>query len=477
MRRLTTSQEGIALPVATAMLLVISLFVIAFFSVTLQVNETSVEDRSSKRALAAAEAGLQMALYRMNEIGTTAQPTTPCFTTAWVAREGGQCPLLRPPGQLGNGATYTYTVAPGPTTGTGVCVGADHCVTAVGTVGGVGGVQRRVQVGADALTTTAATSYKTVGLMSKSLMYAGNSSEMTSEVGSNGVIHFGNSAKTFDNSSAGIEGDVVYGPLGSYTVSGSSQEIDGDLQQTTTPFVFDTIDFEVPENSASNVLESSVRTHMGSRYAHATRTFSMSSGTYTFLPGTYHFCRVRLGDGARLSFSTSAATQIYVDSPSRGPDSSCYGLSNPGPQYPMGTFWAENSNRINEGGREELLEIFMHGTAYNGAASRTLPTSWCNPSGDPPHTGKCKSDFLLSNSSWFEGMVNAPNTTVELNNSGEFKGAIAADTIRFNNSVKFELTAAVRNSAPTTTTSSGVERGNWVECRPQAITADPGSGC
>jgi Tfp pilus assembly protein PilX len=91
MRRLTTSQEGVALPVASAMLLVISLFVIGFFSVTLQVNETSIEDRSSKRALAAAEAGLQTALYRMNEFPGTSQPTQ-CFTTGFTPLVGGECP-------------------------------------------------------------------------------------------------------------------------------------------------------------------------------------------------------------------------------------------------------------------------------------------------------------------------------------------------------------------------------------------------
>jgi hypothetical protein len=465
-RRLTRSQEGVALPVATAMLLVISLFVIAFFSVTLQVNDTSIKDRSSKRALAAAEAGLQTALYRLNQYGTNNpnQPTQ-CFTTAWVAADGGgKCPPAT--GLLGNGATYTYYVS--RELGTELCLGVagagtDRCITAVGIAGGV---QRRVQLRASRL--TGPLSYKSIGLMSKSLMYAGVSSELTSDLGANGLVHFGNSAKTFANSSAGIAGAIFLAPPGGtedYYTSGSGQDIaaNPDLQPVSTPFVFDTIDFEVPENSARNVLESSVRTHMGSHYTHSSLTFSMSSGTYTFLPGTYYFCRVRLGNGARLNFSTTAATQIYVDSPSRGPDSPCYFLSNPGPEYPLGTFWAENSNRINEGGREELLEIFMHGTSYNG--NRTLPTSWCNPSGDPPHTDKCESDFLLSNSSWFEGMVNAPNTTVEINNSGDaFKGAIAADKILFNNSVKFELTDAVKDSAPPT--SGGIGRGNWIECRP-----------
>jgi hypothetical protein len=140
----------------------------------------------------------------------------------------------------------------------------------------------------------------------------------------------------------------------------------------------------------------------------------------------------------------------------------------------VGTFWTENSNEFNKDGKEELVEVFVHGTSYNG--TRSGPSFSCTPAGDSPHTGKCKSDVLLNNSSGFEGMIYAPNTTVELNNSGNMKGAIAADTIRFNNSVKFELTDAVKDTAPTT--SGGIDRGTWVECRPQpTVATDPESGC
>jgi Tfp pilus assembly protein PilX len=462
MRRLTTSQEGIALPVATAMLLVISLFVIGFFSVTLQVNETSIEDRSSKRALAAAEAGLQTALYRMNEFPGTSQPTQ-CFTTGFTPLVGGECPAA-PTEELGNGASYYYYVTP---VDAGTCVGAiaedqERCITSVGMAGGV---QRRVQVLANTL--TGAISYKSIGLMSKSLMYAGNSSEITSEVGSNGIIHFGNSAKTFSNSSADIVGDVIYGPVGSYEESGSSQEIAGDLQQTATPFEFPEKDFEAAEVAAVN---------QGSwskpGYVQATKVWTVSSGsTQSLTAGTYLFCGILLRSSAKLNFATSGKTDVYIDSPSR-PGSSC--PANTPTTYPMGTFWAENSNRINEGRREDLVEVFMYGTGRE--ETRSAP-SWCSPSGDPPNTGKCRSDFLLNNSSWFEGMVNAPNSTVEINNSGDmFEGAIAANKIRFNNSVEFKLTEAVKDSGPVT--AGGIDRGNWVECRPQPDNPNnPESGC
>jgi hypothetical protein len=322
-----------------------------------------------------------------------------------------------------------------------------------------------VQVLANTL--TGAVSYKSIGLMSKSLIYAGNSSEITSEVGSNGIIHFGNSAKTFSNSSADIEGDVVYGPVGSYEESGSSQEISGDLQQTTTPFEFPEKDF-----AAAAIVALNQGTWSKPGYVQATKVWTVSEGsTQSLTAGTYLFCRIWLRSSSKLNFATDGKTEIYIDSPSR-PGSSC--PANTATTYPMGTFWAENSNRINEGRREDLVEIFMYGTPNDG--TRQAP-SWCSPSGDPPNTGKCRSDFLLNNSSWFEGMVNAPNSTVEINNSGDrFEGAIAANKIRFNNSVKFHLTDAVKDSAEES--ASGVDRGRWVECRPEPITpGNPESGC
>jgi Tfp pilus assembly protein PilX len=471
-RRLTTSQEGVALPVATAMLLVISLFVIAFFSVTLQVNETSIDDRSSKRALAAAEAGLQMALYRMNEIGTS-QPTQ-CFTTNWVPPVSGQCPAA-PDGQLGNGATYTYYVT--PELGTGLCLGVtgaetDRCITAVGRAGGL---QRRVQVRANTLTGTI--SYKSVGLMSKSLMYGGNSSKITSDMGANGLVHWGNSAETFSNPAADIDGAIYRGPDSpTPEYSGSPKEPVGGWHTVSTPYDFPPIqDFDTVKTTATNITTPSW-SRPGMTYTALTKTLRVTSttGTASLLPGTYYFCRFSMANSAKLTFSTTQPTKIYIDSPSRA-GSLCGNppVSNPSPTYPVGTFWIENSNEFNMGGREELVEVLVEGTSHNGTRSRP---SFCTPGGDLPHTDKCESDVILVNSAGFRGMIYAPKTTVELNNSGKMWGAIGADKIRFNNSVEFQLTDAVKDSDPVT--AGGIGRGNWVECRPQPDTAgDPESGC
>jgi Tfp pilus assembly protein PilX len=468
------SQDGVALPVATAMMLVISLFVAAFFATALQVNDTSVDDRASKRALAAAEAGLQMAMYRLNNRIGTNQPAQ-CLTNDWVSPSGSPCPDWL--GEtVGNEASYTYYVTPEMDqlpAAQRTCVvlpgqtlaGTDRCITAIGRASGV---QRRLQVRVARV--TGAASYKSIGLMSKSLMYAGNSAEIKSDIGVNGVAHFGNSATTYET--VVVDGALLRAPGSTYETSGSGQVIAGGQQAVPTPFVFPPINFEAAEVAAEATNLKTLPPWIapsGSVYNPVTKHFTVT-GEATLPAGTYYFCRFYMENSAKLTF-TSYPIQIYVDSPSRE-GSLCTGA---GQGDPAGTFWLRNSNEFNKGGREELVEVFVHGTPYDG--TRTRPT-WCTPAGDtpPPPDVRCKSDVLLNNSSGFEGMINAPDTTVELNNSGVFTGAIAADKIRFNNSVKFELTAAVEGSAPPTT--AGVRRGSWVECAPSPSTSgDPESGC
>jgi Tfp pilus assembly protein PilX len=439
MRHLVKSQDGIALPVASVMMLVISLFVIGFFSVSLRVNQTSIEDRSSKRALAAAEAGLQVAVYRLNQdIGTCA----------------AGCEALEVP--LGNGAEYTYWVSQQGAACVGTGTATDRCITALGTVNEV---DRRVQVRVS--TVTGSVSFKSVGLMSNSLMYAGNSSKITSEVGTNGLVQWGNSAETFSNSSADIDGAILRSPTSpTPQIHPSSKTPAGGWQTVSTPYAFPAIDkFDMVKTTATNIVTPNwSRPQMS--YTASTYTLRVTGSSASLPAGTYYFCRFSMANSAKLTFSQTQETKIYIDGPSRA-GSLCGTQSNPGNNYPVGTFWLENSNEFNKDGKEDLVEIFVEGTSHNG--TRTRP-SFCNPAGDSPHTDKCESDVILVNSAMFEGTIYAPKTTVELNNSGKMKGAIAADKIRFNNSVEFELTDAVKDDAETT--ASGVDRGAWVECPP-----------
>jgi Tfp pilus assembly protein PilX len=468
MKNFHKRQDGVALPVATGMLMVLSIAVVGFVTVAIQANTSSVKDRSAKRALAAAEAGLQTAVYRLNMLSSSAaQNALLCLATTWVPEQSpGQCPGQ--PGSLGNGASYTYYVTPaGATTGCVILPGMltspqDRCITSVGTAGGV---TRRVQMRVVSQPTIYP--FNQVGLIGKSLVYAYNSAKLISDVGSNQQVVFHNSVNVEDNTAIDVDGKVMILTGGTYTYA-NSVKIDGGTQTITTPFDLPMPDFEAAENSNDNA---TLATDLGSAWNAGTRRIHIASGEKTIRPGTYHVCNVELGNSVKLKFSHTggARTAIYVDSPSR-PDSMCAGQADP-----AGTFTADNSVEINKevGEREELLDIYMYGTPYNDTRSMY---SWCEPIHQPGQTATCRSDFMLDNSVSLYGGVYAPNTSIQAHNSAKIWGALAADKLLFFNSVDFTLTGEMKGRPPEG--SGAAQRKAWVECRPdRAAPADPESGC
>jgi hypothetical protein len=472
------SQEGVALPVAAGMLMVISILAVGFFTMASRVNTTSVADRSSKRALAAAEAGLQTAVYRLNLLNQSSQVNAAnCLTTTWVAPTAGECPGHNE--SIGNGAQYTYFVTPATAAGSAGCVTLpavptsplDRCITSVGLVNGV---RRRVQTRVVSQPTIPA--FNQVGLIGKSLVYAYNSAKLISDVGSNESVVFHNSVNVEDNAAIDVDGKVMILTGGTYTYA-NSVKIDGGTQTITTPFDLPTPDFEAveatPTANDNAALPDSV--FEGGSAGRALRRFQLgtggSPGEYTMPPGTYHFCNVRLGNSVKWKFSHTggARTKIYVDSPSR-PGSICAGQTDP-----AGTFTADNSVEINKesGEREELLDIYMYGTPYND--TRSMYT-WCEPIHHPNDAASCRSDFMLDNSVDFYGGVYAPNSSIQAHNSTKIWGALAADKLLFFNSVDFTLTGEMKGRPPEG--NAAAQRRGWAECRPQpTVATDPESGC
>jgi Tfp pilus assembly protein PilX len=481
MKNFHKRQDGVALPVASGMLMVLSILVVGFFTVAMQANTSSIEDRSAKRALAAAEAGLQTAVYRLNALSQTSQANTEnCLTTNWAAVEtNGECPAAT--GQLGNGATYTYYVSPATAAGTAGCVtlpsvpttALDRCITSVGIVNGV---RRRLQT--RVMSQPTIPPFNQVGLIGKSLVYAYNSAKLISDVGSNGSVVFHNSVNVEDNTAIDVDGKVMILAGGTYTYA-NSVKIDGGTQTITTPFELPTPNptfaavEPTPTGNNNAALPDSV--FEGGSAGRHLRRFQLgvngSPGEYTMPPGTYHFCNVRLGNSVKWKFAHTggARTKIYVDSPKR-PGSVCAGQADP-----AGTFTADNSVEINKevGEREELLDVYMYGTDYNDIRPNY---SWCEPIHHPNDAASCKSDFMLDNSVNLYGAVYAPNSSIQAHNSAKIWGALAADKLLFFNSVDFTLTGEMKGRAPEG--GGPAQRRGWAECLPlPPVSSDPESGC
>src|SRR5918999_2547160 len=94
LQTLLAKERGIAMPTAVSLLMVVSLLVAAGLATATQLSQSSNRDQDKKRALSAAEAGLQTAIYRLNQIRNPVVPGGMCLTTGPVAPDGvtGECP-------------------------------------------------------------------------------------------------------------------------------------------------------------------------------------------------------------------------------------------------------------------------------------------------------------------------------------------------------------------------------------------------
>jgi type II secretory pathway pseudopilin PulG len=488
MRKLLANQTGIAMPTTTSMLMVVSLLVAAVLASATQLSTSSNRDQDAKRALSAAEAGIQTAVYRLNQIRNPAVGPGMCLTTGPVAPSGtpAQCPAS-PAESVGNGATFRYYVTPrlalSDTCALSpgqVATTLDRCITSVGTADGV---TRRLQLRVNEQLVFGG--FFDVGLLGKSVFYAHNSVNMVADIGSNGTVYLNNSITASDDTALGVDGAVRLHSGGTYT-EGNSVTVEGGLQPVAEPYDMPPADFErydgesggvpAPSENNNNLLSTTY-------YKDVDKSFRVASGTVTLEPGTYYFCHVFLGTSVKFRINNTGRTvangmtRILIDHPRRS-GSNCPATPTHYTAGEAGTFGADNSVEINKetDQREELLQIYMYGSANEQENLTTSRYGWCQRQSDPMLPGECRSDFMLDNSVHFYGSVYAPDSTVQAHNSVEIFGGLAGDKIRLFNSVNFRVTDAVR-TAPALTPGAAARRG-WVECKPQPpVPTDPESGC
>src|SRR5688500_6524675 len=114
-------EDGIAMVFAIQVLSILTLMIAATMGATLSLQGSTERDFASKRALAAAMSGLDVARYRVNKVSPG---NSMCVTDRAVApgtppAPPGQCPAFS--GDLGNGVTYAYRVGTAPPNST--CAG------------------------------------------------------------------------------------------------------------------------------------------------------------------------------------------------------------------------------------------------------------------------------------------------------------------------------------------------------------------
>jgi Tfp pilus assembly protein PilX len=443
MRRLIRSERGNAMVTALGVLAVTSVVTATVFSVSTTVSDSSNKSRDSKTALAAADAGLEAAVYRLNM--QNLENTTSCFTTGLVSEVNGECP-----GQtesLGNNMSYTYYVTPALAEGE-TCAGVpisytgdeaiaitQRCVTVAGTANDV---TRRVQA--------RVASY--IGLQLLSLGILGldgvefkNSGDIDAWIGSNGEIDFDNSSTV-----TGIElGPSAPNPsfsngssVGSITRRSVSQgsHILAPVDVGNSATVNDNIRLTNGQDTLSGVSFNS-----STRVVSASNNASMTLGG-----GTYNFCNFTASNKMDVNIAVGAKVRIFIDSPARSGSGCASGT---------GKITASNKITFNNPGPAENLQIYVYGSSNSGTPL----------------------DVDFKNSVDFDkGFIYAPRSKVEFKNSADWVGAVAAKEVEFKNSVDFTWTESLANLRAETL--SLFYKTAWKECRSrQTATTDPESGC
>jgi hypothetical protein len=421
LRRLARSERGMALPTALfAMVASLGLAGAAVMS-TVDVQHGSQRDSGSKSAIAAADAGANVAMMRINrdreELGTSS-----CLEGATPS--AGWCPAVS--GDVG-GATYEYRV-------TDAAVGCgefDLCAVVTGTVGevsrrvlisfdqGLGGPGSGGSGGDDDKEGTgggAGSGAGAEGLIGKESITLSGNADIRVGIGSDGNI-------TYSGSATVCPGNIRYGvgkstnltPCtgykkyeGNVTLPPVSEFMPADIATNNSNARITTCNKSLPVGCQTDTYSSKFSTN--SPFNPTTRRISVSgSKSLTLRGGDYWLCEISMSGNSELIMAEGAHIRIFFDTPENCGTSSPLNLS--------GTVRIVASGYQPDKGQFDLPGFFILGSATK---STSLNIS-----------GNVKNEIN-------EIVVYAPNTNINLSGNSTYKGLIAGRTITVSGSAVFE---------------------------------------
>ena len=453
--RTLRDESGIALIAALLVMLIIAMMAAAAVTVAVGASSHARTDVNRKNALEAAEAGLQVALYRLNMlvpssgncIGDTA--TAPTITTS-----SGEGWCQSSTYTLGNGSTYQYYTSTQLASGQS-CVGytvsgsqpiINRCITAVGISRGV---VARSQIRAAAF---AATPYFPVnGITGVNGINDNNNDYIGGGEASNGNITAANNVT--------ITGGIELGPKGSFTNNGNGSP---PTETLSSPIVLSPLD---PGTSATNNDDYRIANGLqrppsspydassGISFNSTTRTLTSTSGhnpSLTLGGSIYNFCEVDLSNNVTINIATNAKVEIIIDSP-----------YDPGSGCPQGTgnFNLGNNVTWNLLSKDPTqLQIYVYGT--------------------PPQSGGPTNTVTINNNNVCYCTIYAPWSTINLshssNNSG-LTGAVSGAYVNVSNNFRFTWDS--RAGTLEGSAQGLYYRTAWAQCTPSYSTSNPGAGC
>ncbi len=452
-------------------MVVMSLLASGLLATALRSASGAQGDTNAKRALAAAEAGLQTAalrLRKLNPSGTMcmATPTVPNPTGAVSpspATVDGICPASTPE-SVGKGATFTYWVTPRGATcglrpGTAATVN-DRCITSLGIVHGVKRrIQERVESGPDY-------PFAKAGVQGTDKVTLTNKVTIDkTDVGSNGPITLtGTPNEVKVTAGNGVLGQVKpYVPTGGSVIQTGTTSIAGGIVNATSPYGLTQPDFSASlppsqggTGSNNNMALPAILTAAGipsTAYNDTTRVLSVPTSKSFKLPaGTYNFCAYNMASGSKVDMTNNTSkAQIYIDSPLRS-GSGCTS----GGQAIM------TNASMNNGVSDRNIWFWVYGTVGPNTPPTPLPAG--------------TDDIQMLSGSHIDAVWYAPYSRFYANSNVTVHGAVAAREVLMTNIVTAGFDVAIAQEIGPG--AGPVTRRGWFECKAVApVAADPESGC
>jgi hypothetical protein len=480
-RELLHGEEGIALPMAL-MITVIAMGLTAVpILASINTDTGDTRDQNSNVALAAAEAGMSLALLRQNQLEPTS--TEPCVTVSSGKLAKAKAQTSGTQSGWCSAVALTSSSTPAPPPGTEVsysvkpCYPQSNCagVTACGasenyvkvvstgkaTVAGRP-VQRRIATVAcsKSETKTETKEEKTsppdvwaagqmVGV--EWVKLANNAQVYNGGLGTNGSI------KEFQGS-ANVCGVVQYGV--EYVKPNNGSENPPPNCSAGRTFVKGTAEYppvSLPANIATENSNSLLVNGGNVAWNASNRTLQLNYNSLT-LNGSkpYFLCQLVLAGGGQLLMASGSKIRIFFDNPAN-----CPGLNNAVQlQIANGTYVGPDS---------------ANGPGFYFVGSDTLNASRIELGG-----GSNVSQFV----------VYAPKSTVQANNGVNVNGAVVGRTLelqggaQINKNGKFTppptedfLSTTTKTTTTTTTEQKPFARKSFVQCSSTGATEVPESGC
>jgi hypothetical protein len=446
----------------------------AVFAQAVFLSDSTNKDDMSKRAFQAANAGLDVAVARLNLIApvasrcitTTAQfPGTDgwCSATAWES--------------VADHAEFSYQVSTAPIPG-GSCAGepllaSERCVVSTGRALGA---QRRVEARVAALsedmpifqTTCVNPASPTVdtcsGIVADREVHIQKEAIVTGGFGTNGRIKF--------DCSATVDGPVQLAPA----VGRLPDCLRGSILRRSSPFLLSRPDFRNPYtlvNSATSNDNLKINTFprsQGSKvpYDPVSRKLTLvDNQSLTLSSGVYNFCSMKIGKNARLSIAPGARVIMFLDMPEGTGESNRQGSA------------CANGTGTFESADESAIQT----TSTNPADLQIY--AW----GSTKHLAKGQTHHMVRlplNSEYYAAIV-APYSWVRFSKfkrpsatsrQGTLHGGIIGRKVEIRDNMHFNGSEVLITVGSTDVDLlSTYARIAWTECRPRNSSGNPDFGC